>query len=748
MLSVIPANSNLLGPAASSVPGVAQAGSQSTANILQPAAPVTAPAQTSTTTAQNGGSGGYSTPVATSTPATTPAKQQPTSQPAQTFSFGNGKTYDVNGNEVDQNGNIANNAGLAGMSSTDYLNLLGSETATNTGTYKQIQSDLGIPAASTAAFATPQQSTVDVYNQAYNTAGLGDLKQKISDYNDQIAQTNQQYIDAVGKENENPFLSDAARVGRTSQLYNTAQQTIGNLINEQANYQNLYAQGVNEANNMVTRYTNDFTTNQSVNQQKLTYLLSQAEKQQGAAQNTATQQLIQRYYPEYLSASAQTTAAEKVFGTPQTGLYSYDPTTKTYKQISPPTGQYSAITTPTGQVYGFNSNTGQTNTTGTNTYSGQSGTTASSGVGGYTAQPLVSSTDTLSKLLGTYVNGPNSTQSASYESGVISTLQSMGVNVNSNTPVSQLQQYIPQISQAISTNEGYNTAKAPSITQANNPGAIEWAAAQQYGLDKQYGAVPFKGQNGITYAGFSSPQVGMQALQSYLGSIMGVSQPANNNVGGMASSGQGGLSVSNAPANQGDISGVTQLTQAFSNLAPSFSSTQQLALSTSTFQGYLQSGNTEAAANFINTLAYKAMQPNTQSKVDNVSEAIDAYTQALTILNNHPELSTGVYQNIVQSAKPWAGTNPTKDYQQFNQLMNVGNSLLENGLYGIRLNPTDIGQSSQFQPGQDDPTATVITKLKGAIGFFNYANAKTYSAQTGVPAPALTTFLQQSGYQQ
>jgi len=208
----------------------------------------------------------------------------------------------------------------------------------------------------------------------------------------------------------------------------------------------------------------------------------------------------------------------------------------------------------------------------------------------------------------------------------------------------------------------------------------------------------------------------------------------------------GGLATQNVSSQQ--TLDVQPLVQAFQNLTPNFSSPQQLALSSATFSGYLQSGNVAAASNFINTIAYKNMQPATQSRVDNVNEAIDAYTQALTILNKHPELSTGVYQKIVQNAKPWAGTNPTQDYTQFNQMMNTGNSLLENGLYGIRLNPTDISQSASFQPGQNDPTATVVNKLKGAIGFFNYANAQTYAQQTGVAAPSLQIFLQQSGYQQ
>ena len=72
------------------------------------------------------------------------------------------------------------------MSVNDYLTLLGSQTATSAATRQTIQNQYGIPAASTAAFALPQQSTVDFYNQAYNQAGLADVKQQILNFNDQI----------------------------------------------------------------------------------------------------------------------------------------------------------------------------------------------------------------------------------------------------------------------------------------------------------------------------------------------------------------------------------------------------------------------------------------------------------------------------------------------------------------------------------------------------------------------------------
>ncbi len=535
-------------------------------------------------------------------------------QQPQTFSLGNGKTYDVSGNEVDQNGNIGTGAGLAGLSATDFLSLLGSSTATNTSRLNQIQTNLGIPAASTAAFAQPAKSTVDFYTQAYNAAGLADLKQKIADYNDQIAQTHQQYIDAVGRENENPFLSEAARVGRVQNLYNTAQETIANLTNEQANYQNLYAQGVNEVNNAVTRYTNDFTYNQNLNQQKLSYLLSQAEAQETAGQNTDIQGLIERYFPEYASTYAQTKAAETPFGTPQTGLYTYNPTTKSYTQVSPPVGQFSPITTPLGGVLGFNTNTGQVNNTGANTYSGQPGS-----VGGFNSNPTL-------PVGGSFPQGSQTQGSAAAFNNPGGLKDpTTGQFQQFSTPDQGFAALVQDVQGKISGNTRTGTNGNSSLLQlaqawkgTGNNNAQAWAqsVAQNYG-----GGI---GLN--TPIGQLNPVQLASAIAKHETGFMPGQMP-NNNVGGPAQP---------TAADQTALI-VQPLMQAFQNLSPSFSNPQQLALSASTFQGYLQSGNLDAATSFITKLAYQNMQPAVQSKVDNTQQAIDAYTQALSIMAKHPE---------------------------------------------------------------------------------------------------------------
>src|ERR1039458_6530691 len=119
-VSVVPANqnpNNLLGPAASgpAALGVAPAGSQnlSAGNVLQPAASTMPAAQ-----------------KVQSQPQITPTAQPQQAAPApavqaQTFSFGDGTSYDVNGNQFkpggtpapggNQNQSIAAGAGSAGL---------------------------------------------------------------------------------------------------------------------------------------------------------------------------------------------------------------------------------------------------------------------------------------------------------------------------------------------------------------------------------------------------------------------------------------------------------------------------------------------------------------------------------------------------------------------------------------------------------------------------------------------------------
>lgn len=255
---------------------------------------------------------------------------------------------------IDQNQTIASNAGTAGLSVDDYLNLVKAGTQLTPEQVNDLQSKLGIPQAAAAAFAPPQQSSVDFYNQLYGSAGLADVRQKILDLNTQVAKAQQDFLDAQGVINENPFLSEASRVGRISRLNDKAQAQINNLINQQTQYQTLYQNGLTEINNLVAAHGTDVTNIQTLNANHLTYLLAQAETQSAALQ-AANQQKAYQYLPAYLQAKAKAQSPSTVTA-PSGATFYYDKNTGTFQQLTPAGGNYD-VNPISGHV--FSKNTGQ-----------------------------------------------------------------------------------------------------------------------------------------------------------------------------------------------------------------------------------------------------------------------------------------------------------------------------------------------------------------------------------------------------
>jgi hypothetical protein len=300
-------------------------------------------------------------------PAAAPAVSTP-----QTFKFASGQqvSYDpITGQQavlqpkvpapapvVDPNQRLATNAGLSGASTDDYLKMLGSQTAITPEERASIYQQLGIPDLAASAFAAPSESTTQVFNDAYSAAGLADVTQQIMTLNDQINKARTDLTTATGSVNENPWLSEASRVGRLGTLQSQAQATIGNLIDQQTQYKDLYAQGLNDINGMVTRHTTDFTTNQQLNAQKLTYLVQQAEGISTATQAQKTAQLA-RYMPDYLAAKTQA-ATPATVQFPNGASYSYDKTSGQWQQLTQPQAPFSSTLGPDGLPTSFNPNTG------------------------------------------------------------------------------------------------------------------------------------------------------------------------------------------------------------------------------------------------------------------------------------------------------------------------------------------------------------------------------------------------------
>ncbi len=194
---------------------------------------------------------------------------------------------------------LAQFAGAANLSVEDLTKLI----ALTPQERSSVLDQYGIPALEKAAYALPAQSTQQIYNDAYAAAGLKAIKDKFTALQDQINKKHQELTAELGEVNENPWLSEASRIGRVKRLQELAQGEIDNLVNEAQQYADLYNQGLSEVQTVVTNTTTDFSNNQKLNAAKLEYMLKQAETQL----QTAQQGKLARYLPDYLSA--KTTAA-------------------------------------------------------------------------------------------------------------------------------------------------------------------------------------------------------------------------------------------------------------------------------------------------------------------------------------------------------------------------------------------------------------------------------------------------------
>ncbi len=242
--------------------------------------------------------------------------------------FGGQPTQQI---QTDSNQQFAQLAAQAGLSLDDYIKYSGGGISSDDRS--NINTQLGIPDLYKQLF-TPAPSTQELYNNAYKSAGLSDLKAKIEAQIARVNSIQSKYTETGGKINENPFLSEASRVGRLRVLDDKRLQEIGNLNNELQSMQDLYNSGINEVNSVVGRTTQDFSNNQQVNAYKLQILQQQAEQQLSDLQSSKQASAYQ-YLPEYLRAKAQAQKPDTI-GNADTGYFSWNPATSSFEQVIGP----------------------------------------------------------------------------------------------------------------------------------------------------------------------------------------------------------------------------------------------------------------------------------------------------------------------------------------------------------------------------------------------------------------------------
>lgn len=339
--------------------------------------------------------------------------------PAQEFKLADGNVYDVNGNMIRRESpqlptatvptataptitpeqQLAQAAGQAGLSVDDYLKLYAGKGAVTPEEQSAIRSGLGIDQLEQSVFTPPSKSTSQLYTDAYTSAGLSDIKAKFQELQSKIAQVTEEKNKRISVVSENPFLSEASRVGRVRRDSDYFDNQIANLSSQAQNVLELYNQGLTEVNNLVSRQTQDFSDNHGLNVSKLDYLLKKADQQVQDLQ-AKKKGAVDTFLPEFLSAKLRSQKPETI-GNSESGFYQWDPTKGEFMQITEPqtkpvsVSDSSALVNPnTGEVIFQGSRYGYRAASGGGSGSGG----GSSGVLSPQAQAIINGTLSLDDL--------------------------------------------------------------------------------------------------------------------------------------------------------------------------------------------------------------------------------------------------------------------------------------------------------------------------------------------------------------
>lgn len=229
------------------------------------------------------------------------------------------------------NVDLAKKAGEAGLSVSEYTALMQGQNSVSQAESDAIAKELGITALEGEVFKKPSQSTQQLFQSAYDTSGLSDIKSKILAINEEVNKIRGELTDATGQIDENPFLTEASRVGRGKRVLSQAESKINNKLAQAQTLQDLYDAGITEITGMITRNTNDFGTNQAIDQAHLNYLITKAEGQK----TTKASENAKVGTSSYLS-SRTSSAKPEVIGTSETGYFRWDTTTKKFVQVISP----------------------------------------------------------------------------------------------------------------------------------------------------------------------------------------------------------------------------------------------------------------------------------------------------------------------------------------------------------------------------------------------------------------------------
>lgn len=222
---------------------------------------------------------------------------------------------------------FAENAGRAGLSYDEFskLNLPTKEES------DKIAQELGITALEGQLFKKPSETSQQIYDKAYNTAGLATVKKKLEKLYEDINNDREEARLAIGAIDENPFLTETSRVGRGKRALDQLEQKIGNKLEQAKQLEALYNTGIGEINSLITRNQTDFGINQQIDEAHLNYLQKKAEVQATQVSRSKVIKNSDDYFKGRASGEKPTT-----IGSAETGYYRWDATLGKFVQVTQP----------------------------------------------------------------------------------------------------------------------------------------------------------------------------------------------------------------------------------------------------------------------------------------------------------------------------------------------------------------------------------------------------------------------------
>ena len=184
-------------------------------------------------------------------------------------------------------------------------------------TKQELYTKYGISDLETKFLEKPTQTFEDVFKRVYDTLGLSQLKTDMDKIREQINKADADFSTAIGNINENPWLSEAGRVGRIAKTQEMYSRTSARLQNQMTLLTNQYDRGKQEAENVATRTLQTFEKTRGYAQEELNYYLKRAEADLEAKRKMQEIEQVGkalRYYPEYLKKFKKAPTATGIVG--------------------------------------------------------------------------------------------------------------------------------------------------------------------------------------------------------------------------------------------------------------------------------------------------------------------------------------------------------------------------------------------------------------------------------------------------